>query len=196
MTVLSNSRNQIQIYALKIFNCIFDVIVEFTDVNVCFMFKFLPTLNTLKKVLFIMKKWFFYDDVDVYGPFSLKESKELILNKPNLYAWHPSYTHWVPVSCINELDLSAMPPSPPIDIPLAKHADLIGEEQQLISTLERIDKTIKITADSLYEIDTDIGTYNETTKNLSEQVKVTVKSIAEQYASLQKNLANVIKTDY
>jgi hypothetical protein len=161
------------------------------------MFKFLPTLNTLKKVLFTMKKWFFYDDVDVYGPFSLKESKELILNKPNLYAWHPSYTHWVPVSCINELYLSATPPPPPpIDIPLAKHADLIGEEQQLISSLERIDKTIKFTADSLYEIDTDIGTYNETTKNLSEQVKVTVKSIADQYASLQKNLANVIKTDY
>jgi hypothetical protein len=89
-----------------------------------------------------------------------------------------------------------MPPPPPIDIPLAKHCDLIGEEQHLISTLERIDKTIKITADSLYEIDTDIGTYNETTKNLSEQVKVTVKSIADQYASLQKNLANVIKTDY
>jgi hypothetical protein len=144
-----------------------------------------------------MKKWFFYDDVDVYGPFSLKESKELILNKPNLYAWHPSYTHWVPVSCINELYLSATPPPPPpIDIPLAKHADLIGEEQQLISSLERIDKTIKFTADSLYEIDTDIGTYNETTKNLSGQVKVTVKSIADQYASLQKNLANVIKTDY
>jgi hypothetical protein len=143
-----------------------------------------------------MKKWFFYDDVDVYGPFSLKESKELILNKPNLYAWYPSYKHWVPVSCINELDLSAMPPPPPIDIPLAKHADLIGEEQHLISTLERIDKTIKITADSLYDIDTDIGTYNETTKNLSKQVKVTVKSIADQYASLQKNLANVIKTDY
>jgi hypothetical protein len=144
-----------------------------------------------------MKKWFFYDDVDVYGPFSLKESKELILNKPKLYAWHPSYTHWVPVSCINELYLSATPPPPPpIDIPLAKHADLIGEEQQLISSLERIDKTIKFTADSLYEIDTDIGTYNETTKNLSKQVKVTVKSIADQYASLQKNLANVIKTDY
>ena len=143
-----------------------------------------------------MKKWFFYDDVEVYGPLSLKESKELILNRPNLYAWHPSYTHWVPVNCIDELDLSATPPPPPIDIPLAKHRDLIGEEQQLFSTLVRIDKTIKITADSLYEIDTDIGTYNDTTKNLSEQVKVTVKSIADQYASLQKNLANVIKTDY
>ncbi len=143
-----------------------------------------------------MKKWFFYDDVEVYGPLSLKESKELILNKPNLYAWHPSYTHWVPVNCIDELDLSVTPPPPPIDIPLAKYGYLIGEEQQLFSTLLRIDKTIKITADSIDEIDTDIGTYNDTTKNLSEQVKVTVKSIADQYASLQKNLANVIKTNY
>jgi uncharacterized protein YoxC len=74
--------------------------------------------------------------------------------------------------------------------------DLIGEEKELITTLDRIDKTIKITSDSLYEIDADLDTFTKTTHNLTEEVRVVVKTIEEQYASLQKNLANVIKTDY
>ena len=143
-----------------------------------------------------MKKWFFYDYDEVSGPFDLKESNELISTKPNLYAWHPSYTHWVPVSCINEFEQSVTPPPPPIDIPLTKLDDFMGEEKQLIFTLERIDKTIKITSDSLYMIDTDLDAFRQTTNNLTEQVTVAVKSIAAQYASLQKNIANVIKTDY
>jgi uncharacterized protein YoxC len=74
--------------------------------------------------------------------------------------------------------------------------ELIGEEKELITTLDRIDKTIKITSDSLYEIDADIDNFTQTAHNLTEEVKVVVKTIEEQYASLQKNLANVIKTDY
>jgi hypothetical protein len=143
-----------------------------------------------------MKKWFFSNNGDVSGPFGISESNELIAKNPDLYAWHPSYTHWVPVSCINEFEVSISPPPPPINIPEGMVDDLIGEEKELITTLDRIDKTIKITSDSLYEIDADLDTFAQTTHNLTEEVKVVVKSIEEQYASLQKNLANVIKTDY
>ena len=143
-----------------------------------------------------MKKWFFSNNGDVSGPFGIIESNELIAKNPDLYAWHPSYTHWVPVSCINEFEVSISPPPPPIDIPVGMINDMIGEEKELITTLDRIDKTIKITSDSLYEIDADLDTFAQTTHNLTEEVKVVVKSIEEQYASLQKNLANVIKTDY
>ncbi len=143
-----------------------------------------------------MKKWFFCDHGEVTGPLGMKESNKLISQKEGLYAWHPSYTHWVPVSCIKEFELSvAPPPLPPMTLPLAKLDELQSEEKQLISILERIDKTIKMTTDSLYEVDINLAAYTEKTHNLSEQVKVTVKSIAEQYASLQKNLANVIKSD-
>ena len=143
-----------------------------------------------------MKKWFFYDHDEVSGPFGLKESNELIARKPNVYAWHPSYTHWVPVSCIAEFELSVNPPSPPNNIPITKFEDSIDEEEQLITTLERIDRTIKITADSLYEIDTDLDSFINTTQNLTGQVELAVKSIANQYTSLQKNIANIIKTEY
>lgn len=143
-----------------------------------------------------MKKWFFSDNGEVTGPFGLRESNELIAKKPNLYAWHPAYTHWVPVSCINEFETAVTPPPPPIDIPTDLIGEMIGEEKELITTLERIDKTVKITADSLYEIDAEIDNYGQITHNLTEEVKMVVKSIEEQYASLQKNLANVIKTDY
>jgi hypothetical protein len=153
-------------------------------------------LISYKKAVFIMTKWFFYDYGEVSGPFDLTESNELISTKPNLYAWHPSYTHWVPVSCINEFEQSVTPPPPPIDIPVAKNDTFMGEEKQLIAILERIDKTIKITSDSLYVIDTDLDSFRQTTNNLTEQVTVAVKSIAEQYASLQKNIASVIKTTY
>ncbi len=143
-----------------------------------------------------MKKWFFSDNGKVTGPLGLKESNELISKNSDLYAWHPSYTHWVPVSCIDEFETSITPPPPPIEIPTDLIDDLIGEEKELITTLERIDKTIKITSDSLYEIDTDLDNYGRTARDLTDQVKVVVKQIEEQYASLQKNLANVIKTDY
>ncbi len=53
-----------------------------------------------------MKKWFFSDNGVVTGPLDLKESKELIAKNPDLYAWYPSYTHWVPVSCIDEFETS------------------------------------------------------------------------------------------
>ncbi len=144
-------------------------------------------------MVFIMKKWFFCEHNEVFGPLSLKESNKLISEKPNLYAWHPSYSHWVPVSCINEFELSITPPPPPpSNIPTAELDESIREEKQLFNTLDRIDKTIQITADHLYEINTDIDAYSETTQNLSNQVKATIKSIAEQYSSLQKKLAKVV----
>jgi len=143
-----------------------------------------------------MKKWFFSDNGEVTGPFGLKESNELASKNSDLYAWHPSYTHWVPVSCIDEFETSITPPPPPTEIPSGLLDDLVGEEKELITTLDRIDKTIKITSDSLYEIDTDLDNYGKTAHDLTEQVRVVVKQIEEQYASLQINLANVIKTDY
>ena len=143
-----------------------------------------------------MKKWFFSDNGKVTGPFGLKECNELVAKNPDLYAWHPSYTHWVPVSCIDEFEVAITPPPPPIEIPKGLIEGLIDEEKELISTLDRIDKTIKITSDSLYEIDAEVDNYAQVTHNLTEEVKVVVKSIEEQYASLQQNLANVIKTDY
>ncbi len=142
-----------------------------------------------------MKKWFFSDNGEIFGPLGLQDSNDLIAKKPNLYAWHPSYTHWVPVSCVNEFELSITPPPPPVEIPKELIESLIDEDNTLISTLERVDKTISTTSDSLYEIDTEVDNYYRTTHNLTEEVKVVVKTIEEQYASLQKNLANVIQSD-
>jgi hypothetical protein len=143
-----------------------------------------------------MKKWYFSDNGEVTGPLGLEESNEFITDKPEAYAWHPAYTHWVPVSCIPEFGIVLSPPPPPIEIPKGLIEGLIDEEKDLISTLDRVDKTIKITADSLYEIDAEVDNFSQTTHNLTEEVRVVVKTIEEQYASLQQNLANVIKTDY
>lgn len=143
-----------------------------------------------------MKKWFFSDNGKVTGPLGLKESNELISKNSDLYAWHPSYTHWVPVSCIDEFEMSISPPPPPIEIPKDLIDGLIGEEKELITTLDRIDKTIKITSDSLYEIDAELDNYGQIAHKLTEEVRAVVKTIEEQYAVLQKNLAKVIKTEY
>jgi hypothetical protein len=143
-----------------------------------------------------MKKWYFSDNSEVIGPLGLKESNEFIAKNPDVYAWHPSYTHWVPVSCIPEFEVMASPPPPPTEIPQGLVEGLIDEEKELISTLDRVDKTIKITADSLYEIDAEIDNNSQMAHNLTEEVSVVVKAIEAQYASLQQNLANVIKTDY
>lgn len=136
-----------------------------------------------------MKEWYFSKDGEISGPLGLAESNKFIAKNPDLYAWHPSYAQWIPVSSVDEFDIVVSPPKPPIEIPKELIESFSVKEQELSTTLGRIDNTLKATTGSLAELGRDINNYKSITQNLNEEVKSTIRSINEQYAALQKNLA-------
>ena len=138
-----------------------------------------------------MKKWYFSNDMEITGPLDLKEANDLISRIPNLYAWHPSNPQWVPVSCIDEFESVIPVPKPPREVPSSLLEQLFVEEKDMVSTLKRVDNTLKMTSVSLKELDSDIEHNTELTHNLNLEVKAALKSIEQQFAELQKSLAVV-----
>ena len=136
-----------------------------------------------------MKEWFFSKDGEISGPLGLEKSNDFIANNPDLYAWHPSYAQWMPVTSIEEFDIPATPPKPPAEVPKELIEGFIEKERELSETLGRVDNTLRVTKSSLSEITEEVGNFKEITKNLNAEVKTTIRSINEQYAALQKNLA-------
>ena len=118
----------------------------------------------------------------------------MVAKHPNAFAWHPSYAQWIPVSCIDEFDIFVSVPIPPSDIPKELYEDYVEKEREMIATLDRIDKTLKSTSDSLADLDHDIDTCTDVAHNLNAQVKNTIEQIEQQYAALKKNLAGVTRT--
>jgi len=139
-----------------------------------------------------MKKWLFSNNGKIIGPLGLTQSQDLIKSNPSLYAWNPSYSHWVPVSLIEEFDLTiAPPPPPPLDIPQDLIEEFINEERELIAQLNSLDENLDLTYNQLNTLSTDTQHYQQLTINLNKEVKAVISNIEQQYAALEKSLANV-----
>jgi len=136
-----------------------------------------------------MKEWFFSKDGEISGPLDLAKSNDFIAKNPNVYAWHPSYAQWMPISEVDEFDVSVPYPKPPNEVPKELIEGFISKERELSKTLGRIDNTLKVTTGSLSELDQDIEKYKQMTKNLNEEVRNTIRAIEQQFAALQKNLS-------
>ncbi|MBR9728538.1 DUF4339 domain-containing protein [Shewanella intestini] len=138
-----------------------------------------------------MKEWYFSNNGEVTGPLGLAASNKFIKANPDTYAWHPSYAHWIPICDVEEFDMIASPPPPPIEVPQELIESMLAKEQELNSALNRIESTLQVIHGSLNDLDRDSSRCKTTTQNLNEQVKTTLRSVNEQYAALQKNLAGV-----
>jgi hypothetical protein len=141
----------------------------------------------------MMKKWLFSDNGKITGPFGLAESQDIINKNPALYAWNPSFTHWIPVSHIEEFGLTLDIPAPPIEVPLEMISEFINEERELISQLDLLDESLNSTHIELNELNTDTHHYQQLTTTLNKEVKAVISNIEQQYAALAKSLANVSK---
>ena len=141
----------------------------------------------------MMKKWLFSDNGKITGPFGLAESQDIINKNPALYAWNPSFTHWIPVSHIEEFGLTLDITAPPIEVPLEMISEFINEERELISQLDLLDESLKSTHIELNELKTDTHHYQQLTTTLNTEVKAVISNIEQQYAALAKSLANVSK---
>lgn len=137
----------------------------------------------------MMKKWLFSNNGEITGPLEIDAAKELVAHNDNLYAWHPSYAHWLPANCIEEFDVAVVIPPPPIELSKNFINDFTNRERELLSTLDRVNITLGGTREFLSELGRDISTDIKTTHNLNMEVKETLRNIEKHYAALNKNLA-------
>ena len=138
----------------------------------------------------VMKKWLFSKNGKVVGPFVVNEANDFVVENPDSYAWHPSYSHWMPVTCISEFENSIPAPKPPSVIPKELIEEFIGEERKLVSRLAQLDEHLLQTDQSLLELDNEIKTFQDITQNCTAEVRATLQSIEQQFANLSKNLSN------
>ena len=139
----------------------------------------------------MMKKWLFSDNGKIIGPLGLTQSQALIKKHPSLYAWNPAQTHWMPVSHIEEFDMVMDIPPPPLDVPQDFIEKFINDERKLIAQLGSLDENIDLSHSEVSTLATDTQHYQQLTSDLNEKVKAVVSNIEQQYAALEKSLANV-----
>lgn len=137
-----------------------------------------------------MKKWLFSNNGEITNPFTFAEAQEYISENSNLdlYVWHPSFTHWMPLSSIDDFDVEISIPVPPVALPKELIEEYKNQEQGLFKTLTRIDNTLGNTRAALSELDNDIDTYQSFTEKLNTEVEITLNNVRKQYAALQKSI--------
>lgn len=137
-----------------------------------------------------MKKWLFSNNGEITESLTFDEAQQYIKNNSasNLYVWHPTYTHWVPLYEVEDFQLDIKIPPPPVAIPKALLQEYKNKEEALFNILSRIDNTLGNTRAVISEMDQDIDMYFTFTEELNTEVKETLDKVSEQYAALQKSI--------
>jgi len=141
-----------------------------------------------------MKKWLFSKNGKILGPFELDAANDFVRENPEVYAWHPSYSHWMPVTCVSEFEDSIPAPKPPSIIPKELIEEFVGEERKLIDRLEQLDQHLELTDKSLLVLNDEILAFRDVAQNCTTEVKATLASIELQFANLSKNLSSFKST--
>jgi len=136
-----------------------------------------------------MKKWLFSKSGKILGPFAEAEANEFVMANPEAYAWHPSYSHWMAVTCVPEFENAIPAPKPPSIIPKELIEEFVTKEKALIARLDQLDADVATTDNSLLKLDEDIKNFQDITQNCTAEVKATLHSIEQQFANLSKNLS-------
>jgi uncharacterized protein YoxC len=138
-----------------------------------------------------MKKWFFSSNGEVSSALSFDEAKEFLINNPDVYGWHPSFSHWKPVNCISEF-VGVIPVSIPGPlIPKEISDKFLAKKNRLESKLTSIDDSIKHSNKSLAKFEQQIVDYKELTQNLNDDVKSAIDNIEKKYKTLNRKLSQV-----
>jgi uncharacterized protein YoxC len=138
-----------------------------------------------------MKKWFFSSNGEVSSALSFEEAKEFLINNPDVYGWHPSFSQWKPVNCISEF-IGVIPVSMPGPlIPKEISDKFLAKKNRLESKLTSIDDSIKHSNKSLAKFEQQIEDYKELTQNLNDDVKGAIDNIEKKYKTLNRKLSQV-----
>ncbi len=136
-----------------------------------------------------MKKWLFSVEGKVTGPLTEDDAKKFVEANLEAYAWHPSYSHWMPVNCVKEFEELIPAPKPPSIIPKELIEEYIGKERALVNRLEKLDAVLAEADTEMTELHEEIVTFKKYTQNSNEELQATLRAIEEQFANLSKSLS-------
>lgn len=146
-----------------------------------------------------MKKWLFSNNGELTDTLTFEEAERYIEKykdeNDDIYVWHPSFTHWTPLSEVDDFEVEIVVPAPPVALPKALIEEYKNKEEALFKTFTRIDNTIGNSRAAISELDHDIDTYTKYTNKLNTEVKITLKNVNEQYEALQKSISAFTKNE-
>lgn len=141
-----------------------------------------------------MKSWIFNDNDQITELLSGQDATDYVASHPTAYAWRPSFTHWMPVSYIEEF-ISVLPvPQAPKAVPESLIENFIGKEKALVEKLGTLDSKIVNAINSLAEFNNEVDFYKDLTKDCNLDVQETLDNIEKQYARLKANLRTFTTT--
>ncbi len=141
-----------------------------------------------------MKSWIFNDNDQITELLSGQAAIDYVASHPTAYAWRPSFTHWMPVSYIEEF-ISVLPvPQAPKAVPESLIENFIGKEKALVEKLGTLDGKIVNAINSLAEFNNEVDFYKDLTKDCNLDVQETLDNIEKQYARLKANLKTFTTT--
>jgi len=136
-----------------------------------------------------MKKWLFSIEGKITGPLTEVDAKKFVADNLEAYAWHPTYSHWMPVNCVKEFEELVPAPKPPSIIPKELIEEYIGKERAIVARLAKLDSVLVETDTEMVELHEEIVTFKKYTQNSNAELQATLRAIEEQFASLSKNLS-------
>ncbi len=137
-----------------------------------------------------MNTWIFSENNQTFGPFEGAKANDFVINNPFAYAWKPSFTHWMPVTSIDDFsNVIKAPPAPSI-IPQELLEAFYEKEKSLVEQMSVLDKRMALTNHSLIEFNKEITQYKRLTKSCNLEMQDVLDNIESQYARLKQNLRN------
>lgn len=141
-----------------------------------------------------MKKWLISNNGTITGPMAFEAVKTMINDHENLYLWQPSYTHWMPASCVEEFSGQISAPQPPSPISQQLIDQFISKETMLLKKLNVSDEQININVNLLADLSNEIERFKVIVKNCSFEVQSSIDSIEREYQTLQDKLNQATKS--
>ena len=137
-----------------------------------------------------MKSWIFSHNDQLTPALSGDEALKYVTEHPHAYAWHPSYTHWMPITQIAEFAQVVKAPKAPSVIPKELIEQFIVKEKALVEKLNVLDNKIVHAINALSDFESEVEYHKELTHNCNLDVQETLNNIEQQYARLKANLQN------
>lgn len=133
-----------------------------------------------------MKKWYFSNNGDITGPMNLEDAVSFAQQNPNIYAWHPTFTQWRPVTMISDFGKITSTVEPTANLLNELTEKFQIKKQRLEKKLSVIDQRMSSNEQSLSVLHAEIAQYKKLTANLSDGVKAAISKIEQHYLSMQE----------
>lgn len=140
-----------------------------------------------------MKKWYFSDNGNVTGPFSVNDAKSLLSKNSDLYGWNPTFSQWLPVIQISELSSFISESKPAAQIPKELIDKFVTKKRDLNKKINLIDDVIKKTQINMSLFEKEINKYKNLTESLTTEVQDNIVPIDKKYQVMSKQLRELNK---